>query len=261
MAVHLSSSPVRETEPAWTLAVHAAFRHGLAAAERDIGREGTEPGDRADPVYRASAERVTLTVAIAGAGGTIRQAVHHGASGPLARAVFDVFCRTIETMPIQEAAEHGAIYALHRIKDPGMLGPVKGILLPGNGIPILALPCRLVREIAANYCRNTGAKFDWNFYDRPFSLRWQALPRTDKLAEIAGLTARFRCAHGLGDQDIEILEIDKHDRLVVTFSDQVPIARKPELMMDLERDIRQRTGERIELFLEVVKDRSRLRRL
>ena len=87
------------------------------------------------------------------------------------------------------------------------------------------------------------------------------LPRADKLAEIAGLVARFRSARNLDEVDIEILEIDKHDRLVVTFSDQVPMGRKPELMMDLERDIRQRTGERIELFVEVVKDRNQLRRL
>lgn len=261
MAVHLSSSPVRETEPAWALEAPAIFRQGLVAAERNIGREGLEPGDGTGSVYRATAEGATMAVAIAGAENTVRQAVHHGAVGSLARTVFDVFCRTIESMPVQEAAEHGAIYALHRIKDPNMSGPVKGILLPGNGIPTLALPIRLIRAIAANYSRANGIKFDWNFHDRPFSPRWQALSLTDKLSEVSGLVSRFRDAQGLGERDIEILGIDKHDRLVVIFSDQVPIARKPGLMMDLERDIRRRTGERVELFLEVVKDRNQLRRL
>lgn len=238
-----------------------AFRHGLAAAERDIGRESAEPDNGTDATYRASAEGITLAVAISRVDGTIRRAVHHGVSGPLMRAVLDVFCRTIETMPIQEAAEHGAIYALHRIKDQSMPSPVKGILLPGNGVPVFALPVRLIRVIAESYCQGAGVKFDWNFHDRPFSPRWLTLPRADKLAEIAGLVARFRSARNLDEGEIEILEIDKHDRLIVTFSDQVPMGQKPELMMDLERDIRQRTGERIELFLEVVKDRNQLRRL
>jgi hypothetical protein len=233
----------------------------LVAAERSIERESIELDGCATPVYRASQEGVTLSVVATGNDGIVERAVHHGASGPLARAVFETFCRTIESMPIQEAAEHGAIYALHRIKDPLVPGPVKGILLPANGVPMFTQPVRLIRSIAASYCRKTGARFDWNFHDRPFTSRWQALSQTDKLNEITDLVARFRGAHGLGERDIRILEIDKHDRLVVTFSDQVPIARKPGLMMDLERDIRRRTGERIELFLEVVKDRNQLRRL
>lgn len=241
--------------------MHPVFRAGLTSAAERISHEGAAPYAGDGQIYEASAEGATLAVVTAGTGGIIQRACHRQAPNPVARVGLDVFCQTIEDMPMQEAAEHGAIYALHRLRDWQTPLPVRGILTPGNAGPIFALPIRLIRDIATAYQAATGVSFDWNFHDRPFSTRWLGLSKAEKLAHIAPLVARFRATMGLGERDLEVHEIDKHDRLVVTFSDLVRFDRKPQLLMDLEQDIRRRTGERIELFLDVVKDRNQLRRL
>ena len=78
-------------------------------------------------------------------------------------------------LPLVEAADHGAIRALHDILDPENPSPVKGILRPEVADPAFGLAVRLIRKFEQRQRKGIGTERPANFFEMPVSERWAAL--------------------------------------------------------------------------------------
>jgi hypothetical protein len=87
------------------------------------------------------------------------------------------------------------------------------------------------------------------------------LPAAEKIERLEALIQDYREQTDLDPTAMAVFEIDQYDRVVVIFDDGVPVWDKPPHLLALERWLRQETGERIEVFVETVKDSNRIRRL
>jgi hypothetical protein len=66
---------------------------------------------------------------------------------------------------------------------------------------------------------------------------------------------------GFGPDDAWIADIERGFRVVVAFAAGVAPAAKPGFLMRLERRMRAATGQRLELYMDEMKDQNRIRRL
>lgn len=176
-------------------------------------------------------------------------------------AVLDVLCDYAAGIPVRELVEHGLVFALQRLRTHSVEPPVKGILTPRNAGPCFAIPLKLMAALRRKAQARFGKHRDTNFFDRPYSDAWKMRDPAGKRNLVLPHIESFKAAREIAADAFELVEIDRYDRLFLAFADDVPVWDKPAILMDLERWLREKTGERIELFTEVVKDANRIRRL
>ncbi|MEP3113067.1 hypothetical protein [Nisaea sp.] len=208
-----------------------------------------------------NADGMELTVVLDGETETISDACFEAPADAPEAAVLDLLCDHAIGAPVREMAEHGLIYALQALRNPDMPAPVSGILTPRNAAACFATPLRLVSAIRREIEAKSGRHTDTNFFDQPYSEAWRKLDKTGKRDLVLPHITVFKADNGLSDSAFELVEIDQYDRLFLAFTDEIAAWDKPVLLMRLERWLREQTGERIELFTEVVKDANRIRRL
>ena len=237
-----------------------AFAGPIADRLGHLVHAGSAPVSDA-PRISVEADGMSLTLTLEDASETVTQA--HFSAPPEApeSAVLDLLCAHAIGAPVRETVEHGLIFALQALRDPNTPAPVSGILTPRNAGACFAIPLRLVAAARREAEARFGRHKDTNFFDRPYSEAWQKLDKTGKRDLVLPPIARFKADNGLSDGAFELVEIDKYDRLFLAFTDEIAAWDKPVLLMRLERWLREQTGERIELFTEVVKDANRIRRL
>ena len=213
------------------------------------------------PMITAETDGISLTLTLENASETVAQA--HFSAPPEApeSAVLDLLCAHAIGAPVREVIEHGLIFALQALRAPEAPSPVAGILTPRNAGACFKTPLRLVAAIRRETEARFGRHKDTNFFDRPYSEAWSKLDKIGKRDIVLPHIDGFKAANGISDDAFELVEIDQYDRLFLVFTDEIPVWDKPVLLMKLERWLRKQTGERIELFTEVVKDANRIRRL
>lgn len=251
--------------PAETMAdVHPAFAGRLAKALLSLDHEGPLPAldDTAKP-YLATKGTVTLSVAISSGAGraTVVAARHQGGATPAQRASCDSFCRLIEGMPIQEVAEHGAVHLIEMLRDPAAPAPVLGILSPRNAGDIFLLAEALIRDIYRAYENDSGAARGWNQWNPKISGEWLSLSKEDQANRLKPLLLSSASKNQLAADDIWISDIERGLRVVLSFAANVPAESKPGILMGLERDLRNATGIRLEVYVEEMNDINSIRRL
>lgn len=203
-----------------------------------------------------------LSVKVELAGGKVISAIFEGASGKFESAILRAVEDCIVGASLREAAEHAAIYAVGRIIDLGPVSSVNGVRLPSNVSPCLARAERLIRNLYRSWKMNGSVIAEgWNFEDHGLSEAWVVRTRDDKLSNIKTLLIEYLAANALADDVLSIIDIDKLDRIDLRFGDQVSVQMKPKLLMDFERFLRVRTGERLEVFVAELKDLNSIRRL
>lgn len=217
-------------------------------------------------VYRSTENDVTLEVRIDQGPGQTRdasvvEARHLGAGDESVRGVLEVFCAAIEGLPLREAADHGAIHALDRLRGDGLTRPVNGILTPRSAGTAFVCCERLIRAILAQYSTKTGARNTANFWNPALSAGWRAMSDPERAASLQPVIERFRINHQLSDDDIWIAAIERVRRIVIGFGVRVDYRDKPTLLMQLELEIRKQTGDKLELFMSEAKDSNPIRRL
>ncbi|WP_420402474.1 hypothetical protein [Nisaea sp.] len=192
---------------------------------------------------------------------TIRRARFWAPQSAPEAAILDVLCDYAGGVPARELIEHGLNFALQRLRDPAEPAPVRGILTPRNAGACFSVPLKLVAALRRKTEARFGRHSDTNFFDRPYSDTWKELDRTGKRNLVLPHIESFKAAHEIAANAFELVEIDQYDRLFLVFDEEIPVWDKPGILMHLERHLRDKTGERIELFTEVVKDANRIRRL
>jgi hypothetical protein len=192
---------------------------------------------------------------------TVIEARHSGATDPLLRGVIDTFCQVVEGLPLQEAADHGAIHALERLRGDPLARPIPGILTPRSAGTAFTSCERLIRSILAQLEAQDGAQDHANFWNPALSAYWREMSDAARIAALQPVIESFRGAHGLAADDLWVDRIEKARRVIIGFSAKVGYTAKPSLLMRLEVDIRQTTGNRLELFMAEAKDSNAIRRL
>jgi hypothetical protein len=193
--------------------------------------------------------------------GKIVSAAHEGVEDPAEREVFDAFCRVLEGLPIQEAADHAGHHVAAGRCDPGQARPVPGIMTPWNADPLNHRPMRLIRRIRADYAARQPTASVENFWNPTISKDWLRLAEAEQLARVDQILGDFQAERGLAPGSLVAVGIENNIRVLVAFSEEVGYEQKPALLMDVERNLRAATGDRLEVFAEEMADENRLRRL
>jgi hypothetical protein len=193
--------------------------------------------------------------------GKVVSAAHEGVTDPAEREVFDAFCRILEGLPIQEAADHAGHHVAAAQHDPKQARPVPGIVTPWNADPLNHRPMRLIRRIRADYAARQPAASVENFWNPTISKDWLRLDEAAQLARVDRILGDFQAERGLAPGNLVAVGVENNIRVLLAFSEEVGYQQKPALLMDFERKLRAATGDRLEVFAEEMADENRLRRL
>ena len=239
--------------------VHPAFRAGIEAAGRALAHEGPLAAQNGAEIFEAAENGTRLELAVCR--GKIVHAAHRGAQDPAQRAVLDTFCRVVEGLPMQEAADHAGHHAVARLRDPDADSPVSGILTPWNAGDLFHEPIRLLRAAHSDYRARHGIESAENLWNPTISKDWLRLDESAQIAHLAPVLKDFLAAEALAPGDAQVVAVEHNIRVVLAFADHVEFDRKPQFLMDFERVIRAATGDRLEVFAEEMKDSNKIRRL
>ena len=185
-----------------------------------------------------------------------------GTIGDIEKTVMSAVCNAMTGCSLHEAVDHSVVYALESLVSNGTLQRPAGITLPSAIGPEMARAELLVKKIRYESVLVGQLKEgDWNYEDRGLSSEWVEKDREKKVAEVELHLQKFLLESSESTDSISVVEIDQHDRINVCFSETVPESRKPKVLRNFERYIRDQTGERLEVFVTELKDLSRIRRL
>ncbi len=242
------------------------FRSALAAAAHDLTHEGDATAPKGTVTLSLAEHDTTLTLAIDPATHQVIRARHANAKSLLRRAIMDVFCRSVEGLPLIEAYEHSGQRLLHALRDRRLHRPVAGIMRTVNAGPDLEFPVRLIRKIYASYREETGYAPGINFYKSRPAESWMRVDRGTKIDGIQATITDFREASDLAENDLVFRELGKNlsgyeVRVFIEFSSNIAWLTKPLLMMRLERALKDRVEPVLEVYNEEARDKSPLRRL
>jgi hypothetical protein len=243
--------------------VDPAFADAAGAAAGNPQHQGSLAAGGEGLVYGAVEAGVTLQIRVTKQRNQwiVAEARYSGADPAPLRGVIEVFCRCIEGVPLREAADHGAIYALERLRADTLARPVPGILTPRSAGAAFPWCERLIRAILAEFALKQGERDTTNFWNPAFSASWRAGTDAERIVRLQPALGRFRASRGLSAADIWIAGIEKTRRVIVDFGPNVGYRDKPVLLMRLEAEIRRDTGDRLELFMAEAKDDNPIRRL
>jgi hypothetical protein len=256
---HGSSLLVKTTDEPY-----ACFRAMLEQALSRVEREGELPSIAGEiGVYTSTESGLSLTVVVSadeGAGRVIA-ARHRGANDPWSRAICDSFCQLVEGMPLQEAAEHGVVRLLDRMRDPEQSPPVPGIITPRNAGAEFALVERMIRAIYAEYLAHTNHRPEWNRWNPRMPAGWVRLRKEEQMKLLTSIVALQLQDEGFTLEDAWISNFQSALKVTISFGPRVSSADKPDLLMRIERRMRAGTGARLEVYAEEMRDRNAIRRL
>ncbi|MBC8072706.1 MAG: hypothetical protein IAG13_30580 [Deltaproteobacteria bacterium] len=199
---------------------------------------------------------VALTLAVDPVRHTIVQASFSGAGDRLEVGVLETLCTIIELLPIIEAADHGVLRLEHTLRTGAP--PVPGIVTPKAAAEIFDRPHALLRDALASYRAATGYAELTSSHDGGPSAQWRARASDERHAAIAGCVASFIATRDLPADAFRLVAIEFDVRLVFRAA---PNPELPRLTMALERAIRHDLDPRLEVYLEEIRDRNKLRRL
>ena len=217
--------------------------------------------DGATQTFTGSEDGIKLSVSVDSGSSRliIREARHEGSTDAVTARVLDKLCTIIVGRPLQEAADHGAVYIAAAL--PEDCAPITGIRTPRNAGPAFVLAELLMRKVhaAARHHFNVGHREN-AWYVRP-TADWLSKDETSQAEVLKPIITAFLRANGSGKDEIWICRIERGTRVTIAFGDKVSYAVKPKLMMLLEQRLRRETGNPLELFMEEMKDANKIRRL
>jgi hypothetical protein len=245
--------------------LHPALAPVAAEAARQPTRAGEAAAIEQGRVYSATDAGVTLSVCLVRRRsswqvGEARYRLPEDAT-PELRGTLEIFCQTIEGLPLQEAADHGTIHACDRLRGPAAQALVQGIHTPRSLGAAFGRCDRLIRDILAQYRTVTGDQETRNFWNPALSQEWRLKTAEQQMETLRPIIESYQKSQDAANSDMWIARIEKMRRVIIDFGETVDAARKPVLLRELERAMRDATGERLELYMEELKDNNVIRRL
>jgi hypothetical protein len=246
-----ASAPAR-TREVLPEVYRAAIGHAAAVAVHDAPVIAESPlvlveGVDADVTLSLAVDPVSTCIVIAGfAGAGDRDEI----------GMLEALCLVIEGLPVLEAADHGVL-RLERALRRGD-APVPGIVTPRAVASAFDRPHALLRAALAHARAVMEVPGITSTYDPGPSPHWRHLDRRGREAVVATVVDAFTRAQALPEATFSLVAIE-HDVRLVFRAEATPSL--PALVMALERSIRTAIDPRLEVYLEEIRDRNKLRRL
>lgn len=244
-----------------------AYRQALSESARQLAPSLDHRGQDADlpvecPFLCQSQDGVTLTVCLNPANKVIRAARFQAGKD---ETILEVFCRTIDGMPLEEAAAYGADYALHHLTGSLDRPSDVGILRAAALLPALGTAQAILRGIRNEARAEPGMAsiYRARFLDVPAA--WRELPAEDRLERIREILASHLAELGVA---ADLLRADRLEddirgrpvRVTLTHAKGADTSALPGIMRALEKRLRQKAAPWLELYAEERVDRNALRR-
>lgn len=236
-----------------------SFHQGFSEIAEQIDHQGEIDVVGEEEKYDATENGVNLSVVVID--GVIAKAVFSGELSAQQQVIMEVFCRVIEELPLQEAADHAALNTLYGLFNKKCSRPVKGIMMVENVDSMFKLSQNLIREINKIYRKDKNVQDVSNFWIPHLSKDWLMLSVQGKIDRIDPIISDFQNENELLKDDIHIENIEKDIRVIVSFSGNVAADPQPRLLMKLEEKIRTSTGKRLEIYAQERQDANRIRRI
>jgi len=245
--------------------LHPALAPAAAEAARQPSRAGDATAMDQGRLYAATDAGITLSVCVVRGRSAwlVREARYRvpGDASSELKGTLEAFCRAIEGLPLQEAADHGTVHASERLRAAVARPLVQGIHTPRSLGSAFDRCDRLIRDILAQYRAATGDQETRNFWNPALSQEWRLKTNEQQLDTLRPIIESYRKSQDAANGDMWIARIEKMRRVTIDFGETVDAARKPVLLRELERAMRNATGERLELYMEELKDNNVIRRL
>ncbi len=259
-----SRAPEAEQEVAWD--VHPSLLPALEAETAEFPHEGKPSGLPGCIEVSAPSEGGAVGLVVDERDGLIRQARHWGVKHPLRRRLLELMCRIIEARTVQDATDHAAINAIHRLRSKTGVRPTTGILLPANAGSQATEALRMVRDACKAYQARSGKGNTENLFEPPPGAAWSGADPGEKLLRAVSATERLCAREGLPANTMRPVRIEKdinrHDiRVIVHVSDKLSAGRVPVTLRRLERFLKEELEPALQVYLEPWKDQNVLRRL
>jgi hypothetical protein len=246
--------PQSGPSPAAIAAYDAALAHVVVTHEGDV-----DPLPEATLV-RASVGDARIAVCVARETHVIVAARHAGAPANL-RPLLDLLCARIEHTPIRDAADHAAIRVEHELRGRGGPRAVAGVVSPDNADPRLRAAAELLRALGRAYCESTGSEFSArNEWEPPPRAEWAAMSDSARCARIQSALDEGAGTLGIAPGDLSCVRVEKTTRAILSLG-EVDGRRKPAIVMEAERLLKDRIEPALGVWLEEVSDKNSIRRL
>ena len=192
----------------------------------------------------------------------VKKAAFSGPKEDSTAPLLDELCEQIVGRPIVDVSDHSVSrleFAVRQNRPP----PVPGISLPLAVDERFHVLQALIRESVETYRQKSGYQvIDNSFFDEPAE-SWVTLSASEQASKISDTLKNEVRTLGFSGDDIEVVDVEFNVRVLVRFSGKMAALEtdKQALVMKFERLLINEVDSRLELFLELVKDQSVLRRL
>ena len=193
----------------------------------------------------------------------IRQAAYFGDVPDELAPILELFCELIEYLPILEASDHGVIKLEHKLRQFAGSDSVPGIVIPTFVDKKWSEVQALIRDAMRNYRVSTGYLETRNDYDQGVTKQWSENSDEIRFRLIENsLENGLKCI-GVSPNGVKLIRLEYNVRVLVQFVGELadPSNDKQKLLLYLEKFITEDVEPKLEIYLEPIKDQSKLRRL
>ncbi len=169
------------------------------------------------------------------------------------------FAKTILSMPLQEAYEHGVMRFENSIRRRNIKSNIKGIITPfvlNNFYKDLQI---IMQEIFDKYKEKNQLKNKKNTFDQELSLSWKKLSEIDKVNKIKKIIFENSKKNNV---KFNFIKIEDEVKILVDYQLEKKEMKDIHIyssFLNLEKFIRKRLDKRLEVFYIYEKDANKLR--
>jgi hypothetical protein len=231
------------------------------AAIRALGPFTHEGFADVDDAVRVAVDHLGATLEVCvDARHVIVSARHRGGDGDTP-AVLEALCRVIESLPVREAADHGAARLELALRGRGGARVVPGIVSPENVDPRIGRCAGTLRALLAGYALRAGSINVENEFIPPMRAEWARASAEERTTRARQALQSIARELGLEESSVELASVPGDARVVVAFTEAIPYPRRPSLLFEIERGLKVHLDDGVAVYLEEMADRNRIRRL
>ncbi|MGE5470062.1 MAG: hypothetical protein ACM3X0_04605 [Bacteroidota bacterium] len=202
---------------------------------------------------------------IAMANGLIASATFAPSGEPQTDAWRELYCQTIEGLPAEEAAAHGASYVLYGLLQGRRLADCPGIVTPAVLAPVLADIEQALRARRPSWRSRAGMAPLETAAFLAVPANWRELTGDERLNRLRTALAEAVGKGALPDLGLKVerLEDDirgRPVRITLTYAKAADTAQLPGAMRAIEGLLRREVAPWLEIYAEERQDHNKLRR-
>jgi len=234
--------------------IHSAYQQRAIEAGTSAQHQRVLEGSGELVLVVAMAEELKLQALVNPKTHVMEQAAFAGAQTSIDRGLLETLCIVMEGKPIQECADHAAIFAERALRDPAAAPLVPGLLTPDNGDPAFRLLQSLARQLRCQYAEQTGCTNTINFFDRRPSGQWRKLSEAARIDLLNEAIQKEQLS-----RQLRVLGVQEGKRVVVAFVAPLSGHEQQALLVKLETTLRQTVESTLQIMLETKSDTNVVR--